>query len=597
MDKDVFLSSTTNRTVLPTDVSTADRNRQRIVVFYGRVSTEHEAQLSALENQIQWYDDQAKFHPNWIIKRKYIDEGITGTQAKKRPAFLEMIEDAKQKKFDLIVTREVCRFARNTVDTLVVTRELKNYGIEVYFVEDNIWTMDGDGELRLTLMATLAQEESRKTSERVRAGQKISRDKGVLYGNGNILGYDRVGDTYVINPEQAETVRIIYDLYLKGYGFMKIVNELVRLHRKDSSGLVRWECTKVSRILHNATYKGYKVYLKSHSNNFLEQKPIINRDESTYLYIKGDFEPIISEAVWDECKRIRDSKTAKRKLQSGEVVNGGVHQPKDLWVRKLICSCGYRFRKDKWHRNKYGVTYGYKCYNQLNNGSKQSRIDAGLPADDFCAVGAVADWKIDMMLWMILIKLGPIKDEAIKEAYRLFGLSTNRDSTETTRLIGKYKGLIDSEKKKLDNLTEMRMSGELSKEEYISYKEKTNGNILKFELQLSTLQNRLVDEEREILPTLSFEQFAAFVDLDIDFSERVVTSSFVEEVVKKIVVNTELDFSWYLNLFPHEDDFNSEYKELMNFTIDFENARKFRNLRGVLIRKNQWRDVTVHILI
>ncbi len=140
--------------------------------FYGRVSTEHEAQISALENQIQWYEEQAKVHPNWNVIDRYIDEGITGTQAKKRPSFLRMIEDAKMKKFDLIVTREVCRFARNTVDTLVTTRELKNIGIEVYFVEDNIWTMDGDGELRLSLMATLAQEESRKVSERVKAGQQ-----------------------------------------------------------------------------------------------------------------------------------------------------------------------------------------------------------------------------------------------------------------------------------------------------------------------------------------------------------------------------------------------------------------------------------------
>ena len=176
--------------VMPTNVN-YNRARQRRVVFYGRVSTEHEAQLSALENQMQWYEDIAERNPNWCVIKRYIDEGITGTQAKKRPAFLRMIQDAKQKKFDLIVTREVCRFARNTVDTLVVTRELKEYGIEVYFVEDNIWTMDGDGELRLTIMATLAQEESRKISERVRAGQKISRDKGVLYGSGNILGYDR----------------------------------------------------------------------------------------------------------------------------------------------------------------------------------------------------------------------------------------------------------------------------------------------------------------------------------------------------------------------------------------------------------------------
>ncbi len=202
-------------------------------MYYGRVSTEHEAQLAALENQLQWYDDQTERHSNWNVLQKYIDEGITGTQAKKRPAFLRMLEDARAGKFDLIVTREVCRFARNTVDTLVTTRELKNLGIEVYFVEDNIWTMDGDGELRLTIMATLAQEESRKVSERVRAGQKISRENGVLYGNGNIIGYDRVGSTYVINEEQAETVRIIFDLYLQGAGQTKIAS----LSQKDSGAV------------------------------------------------------------------------------------------------------------------------------------------------------------------------------------------------------------------------------------------------------------------------------------------------------------------------------------------------------------------------
>lgn len=281
--------------VMPTNVN-FNRARQRRVVFYRRVSTEHEAQLSALENQMQWYDEVANRNPNWYVIKKYIDEGITGTQAKKRPAFLRMIQDAKQKKFDLIVMREVCRFARNTVDTLVVTRELKEYGIEVYFVEDNIWTMDGDGELRLTIMATLAQEESRKISERVRAGQKISRDKGVLYGSGNILGYDRdkVKGTYVINEEQSETVHMIYDMYSAGKGISQICDEMIRRKRKDSSGLVRWENSKVLRILHNSTYKGYPAYLKSRRNNFLDQKIIINRDENTYLYVKGDFEPIIS---------------------------------------------------------------------------------------------------------------------------------------------------------------------------------------------------------------------------------------------------------------------------------------------------------------
>ena len=122
----LFTESSYNRVVLPTNVSVEDRNRERLVVYYGRVSSEHEAQLSALENQMQWYDDQTKYHPNWKVVHKYIDEGITGTQAKKRPAFMRMLADAREHKFDLIVTREVCRFARNTVDTLVVTRELKN---------------------------------------------------------------------------------------------------------------------------------------------------------------------------------------------------------------------------------------------------------------------------------------------------------------------------------------------------------------------------------------------------------------------------------------------------------------------------------------
>ena len=146
-------------------------------VIYGRASTEHEAQVKALQNQMQWYDDVARFHPQWNVINRYIDQGITGTQVYKRDAFMQMMEDAKQHKFDLIVTREVCRFARNTVDALVCVRQLAAMGIEVYFVNDNIWTLDGDGELRLTIMATMAQEESRKISERSLAGQRVSREK------------------------------------------------------------------------------------------------------------------------------------------------------------------------------------------------------------------------------------------------------------------------------------------------------------------------------------------------------------------------------------------------------------------------------------
>lgn len=154
------------------------KRRPRTVAFYGRVSTEHEQQLSALSNQMDWYIKLAQNNPNWHVVARYIDEGITGTQMKKRPSFMQMLEHAKQGRFDLIVTRELSRFARNTVDALNATRELKQYGVEVYFVNDGIWTMDGDGEVRLTIMASIAQDESRKTSERVKAGQKSAAKKG-----------------------------------------------------------------------------------------------------------------------------------------------------------------------------------------------------------------------------------------------------------------------------------------------------------------------------------------------------------------------------------------------------------------------------------
>lgn len=219
------------------------------VVIYARVSTDHDAQLSALENQIDWYKPLLDLHPEWELVGQYIDEGITGTSAEKRPEFMRMIEDALAHKFDMILTREVSRFARNTVDTLNYTRKLRDHGVEVYFINDGIKTFDGDGELRLTLMATLAQDESRKTSIRVKSGQQTSMNNGVIYGNGNILGYDKVGKEMVINPEQARTVRLIYDMYLAGAGLVKIKDELERRGYKTSQGKDKWFPTVISHVL------------------------------------------------------------------------------------------------------------------------------------------------------------------------------------------------------------------------------------------------------------------------------------------------------------------------------------------------------------
>lgn len=583
-----------NRVVYPMDMRTLDRDRKRRVVFYGRVSTEHEAQLTALENQLQWYDDQAKYHKNWVVLRKYIDEGITGTQAKKRPAFLEMIEDAKLGKFDLIVTREVCRFARNTVDTLVHTRALKSKGIEVYFVEDNIWTMDGDGELRLTIMATLAQEESRKTSERVRAGQKISRDNGVLYGNGNILGYDRVGGTYIINEEQAETVRIIYNLYANGYGCKKIVNELIHLQRKDSSGVVRWEMSKVLRVLKNATYKGYKGYLKSYRDNYLDQKLIRVTDESKHLYIKGDFEPIISEELWEKCREVRESRrmVMKDKLDHPIV---GYRRSEDIWVHKLKCGCGASMRKDRWHRNLNGeVIFGYKCYNQLNNGAKKIRVQAGVPSEGYCDVGGFCDWKLEFMSRVIFQGLFGDKKKLVKEVYQIYDQAYNSDIRAGKEEKEVLYEKLQKAKKKLENLTNMRMEGEISKVEFQQYKQAVNEDIQRWERQIIEISNSTIDKKTG---KMEYGELEKILSQKLDFTPPKLDRQILEKLIVRIVPITHTEFSWYMNFLPREKENLEEYQCVWNFTLNFEQAKAYRKLKKGMLRSNQWEDLTVHVYI
>ena len=527
-----------------TDYAMFDRNRQRRVSIYGRVSTEHEAQLSALENQMQWYEDQARYHPNWTVVETYIDEGITGTQAKKRPAFLRMLEDARQGKFDLIVTREVCRFARNVVDTLVVTRELKSIGVEVFFIEDNIWTMDGDGELRLSLMATLAQEESRKTSERVKAGQKISRDNGVLYGSGNILGYDRVGSTYVINEEQAETVRMIYDLYLQGYGSMKIANILTERKRKTASGLVKWSISNIMRAIRNATYTGTKCYNKSRSNNFLEQKRINNLDMSTYEYVEGDFPAIISKEVWDKAQEIRMGRV-KPSLVSSNKTTHSKRDSKDIWVNLLRCSCGSSFRKNKWHtKNDGGISYGYQCYNQLNNGNKKKREELGLDTEGYCDSRMIADWKLDFMAKSLLEHLWTDRKESvlfaldlIKRYYRDERVTCGKGDTTVIQ------SKLNKATARLQNLIAMRADGEITKEEYQAMRSPVDEEIRALQKALTE-----VPQAEEHSSALNLDEITATLHSLVDFSGATLNHDVISKFVYMVTPTSDTSFHWYVNL-------------------------------------------------
>ena len=539
--------STFNQKYLLTDYVLFDRNRSRKVAIYGRVSTEHEAQLSALENQMEWYDDQASRHSNWDVVKKYIDRGITGTQAKKRPNFLQMIEDAKHGDFDLIVTREVCRFARNVVDTLVVTRMLKGIGVEVYFIEDNIWTMDGDGELRLSLMATLAQEESRKISERVKAGQKISRDNHVLYGNGNILGYDRVGDTYVINEEQAETVKMIFSLYLEGKGSSKISNILTERKRRNASGIIKWPFSYITRVINNATYTGVIGYNKSRSNNFLEQKRINNLDRSTFEYVSGNFPAIISSDVWEKAQEIRESKVKKVTNKDGKETYS--HRiSTDVWLNKMRCACGASFCKYRWRTNKDGrKAFGYECRNQVNNGSKLVREKLGLDTDGFCDVKMVVDWKMDFMAKTLFDQVWKDRKSAILQAIDLLETYFKNHRAEKPKQEDEIiRQKIEKLQSKIKNLITMRTDDEITKAEYQEMR-------LPLDQQISELKEQLGKIGKEETSDLKFhfDEIRNSLEKGLEANGEEIDYRMLGKFVRQVIVKSNTEFEWYLNLSEH----------------------------------------------
>lgn len=519
--------------------------KMRRVAIYGRVSTEHEAQLSAFENQQAWYEAEAQRHPDWVVVGRYYDEGITGTAAQKRPAFMQMRRDACQKKFDLVVTREVCRFARNTVDTLIVTRELKQLGVEVYFIQDNIWTMDGDGELRLTIMATIAQEESRKISERVKAGQQISREKGVLYGTGNILGYDRVGSTYIINPEQAYVVQKIFSLYAAGWGYKRICGELVRLGCKNAHGEVSWKIERIGRILRNVTYMGYIGYHKSHSDGFLTQKRVNHRDEE-FQYVKGDFEPIVSEELWWKCAELRWKKSARQRGPDGKTHKFGRKEPVSIWTSKLRCSCGSSFRNFLWHKNADGSkSYGFECYRQKRNVSASYLDTHVLDVSNVCKTKGISSWHIDLMAKMVFQAVWQDSKDAVLLAYEMVKNCMTQEENRSHQVRDGIQTQLDKLNRQMEGLREMRAVGDISREEFLQDNQKLQARMEQLRAQLRDLEKM---EKEPVLPVIDLEQIRTTLEQWVDLSATTIPEALIDQFILQVVLVDDNTFRWTLDL-------------------------------------------------
>ena len=288
------------------------------VTYYARVSTEKEEQKNSLDNQDTYYKNKILAIPKWTLVKGYTDEGITGTSTKKRADFKAMVNDGLNDLYDLILTKEVCRFARNTLDTLQITRNLLAKGKGVYFELDNINTLEQEGELRLTIMASLAQDESRRISERVKFGFSRAIEKGKVLGNNSIWGYDKNKCKLEVNEEEANIIKRIFEIYSTGkIGIRKIGDELAKEGIYTRKGDI-FAYSTIKNILTNPKYKGYYCGNKTRVIDFMsKQRVYLGEDEIVQYKAKEDIVPqIVDDKLWQRCNEILKERSEKAKSET-----------------------------------------------------------------------------------------------------------------------------------------------------------------------------------------------------------------------------------------------------------------------------------------
>lgn len=337
---------------------------KRKVAGYARVSTDLEEQITSYEAQVDYYTKYIKSNPNWEFVDVYTDEGISATSTKKRYGFNQMIADALAGKIDLIVTKSVSRFARNTVDSLDTIRKLKAKGVECYFEKENIYTFDGKGELVLTIMASLAQEESRSISENVTWGKrKAFSDGKVGLPYKAFLGYRKGEDGNLeIIEEEAVIVRLIYSLYLEGLTINGICDRLTELgYVPKLKKTKKWHPTTINSILHNEKYKGDALLQKNYTVDFLTKTRKKNNGEVQQYYVENHHPAIISKDEWDDVR----AEELRRQAYNG------AYSSKGIFGAKVMCAeCGGIFGLKTWHSNDSYKRVVLQCNNKYK--SKES---------------------------------------------------------------------------------------------------------------------------------------------------------------------------------------------------------------------------------
>lgn len=511
------------------------QNNKKRVAAYCRVSTDNEDQANSFESQQRYFRQYIEREPEWELVEVFADEGITGTNTKKRKAFNRMIDAAKRGEIDLIITKEISRFARNTLDSVGYTRELRRYGVGVIFMNDNINTLDPDAELRLTIMSSIAQEESRKTSERVKWGQKRRMEQGVVFGR-SMLGYDVHGGKMYINEEGAKIVRHIFHKFVnEGKGTWVIARELKEegISPMYCDG---WSCTVLLRILKNEKYCGDLVQKKTYTPDYLSHEKKCNRGQEEFVILRDHHEPIISREMFETAGHILDSRAESQ-------VDKSKHSNRYCFSGKIKCGqCGrsyvarYRTRSD-------GSRYkAWRCLEASRNGKRHEDAAGNIEG---CSSHTIRNEDALHIMYLVTQSLELQKSDIIKNLKAVIDrvLESDADGIDTLALERK---ITEAELKK-ERLIDLYTSDAIGKNEFLEQREKCERKILECRNQIESAiaQVRAIDQKEEMLEDI-------FAAVDEIANGAQYDDEFYRHILERMVIHDRSHVDVYLNFIPHK---------------------------------------------
>lgn len=447
------------------------------VTFYARVSTDKDEQINSLENQVSYYSEFIKSKPNWTYVEGYIDEGLSALSTKKRKNFNRMIDDAKAGRFDLIVTKECTRFARNTVDSLTYTRELMANGVAVLFQNDGFSTLDPDAELRLSIMSAFAQDEMRKLSSRVKFGHHQAIKNGVVLGNSRLFGYRKSNKRLVIDEEEAVMVRELYRLYATGeYSLKQLENHLYDMGYRNHNGN-KIAHTTLSNIIANPKYKGYYVGNKVKVIDMFTKKQQFLPEEEWVMFKDEEIVPaIVSEEIWEKANEILERRSADVKNRQGHCN----HQ--NLMTGKLYCKhCGAAYYRRNSVDSKGNPDSKWVCSGKIKNGA------------DSCPSFPIYERELKPILYDVFSDSKVDVEEMLSAYIEMFeGL---QGDGELTNRIKKCEQQIDEVYEKKDKLFDLYCAGDKSRADYLRNEARLDNELAKLESHLENLKAQTVAKE------------------------------------------------------------------------------------------------------